>query len=1421
MDPVSVSSLVAAAKGLLVIVRVVRAKLKKFEALHTAAVKPLSVGNNANDPLFSETLNRLIFIDNSKGWWGKFLAGLDIDAINPEFFRDEDVQTWMNNEQNQEDLKTLAQYQLAHINTDVSEIKKRLKSAFQGEWPGEGEDYSPTDIVTAVLCASAYNELTLGERVGLGVSQTHAAHMDQRFDQVMFAITENGSTDENAQNRAYEELTLILRSRGIHNYNAESYLKDLVLRCAEGAEFSNISEELKSLIRFWAARTYTALGQTTDLEEIKNTIVEELLPAEVCFASIQAYELANAGNVDAAIELLKANSSADANATIWSILLHHASAEAALDWFDQIEVLNAELFTPIGWRNVLVTLMTNRRWNDAVKCAKLLDDTYFERYPDLAFIVGVVNSVMLTPESMRELLLKGQIFLTGTDYLEGGETDYFRSVAQSAFEKAKFYLADISQTARANAADEYLTWLDLSDRNKRAEAIESIKSRMTNIDDAIKFAGFAYAWGLSYDSNLLKVDFQNKRKNESVSHEDLQANFYRVKQFGTPEDLIDFLISNRALYEKEFEKGRFPYFLIEVYMESNQARRALETIEEYAEEFSQSDYHRIKEQIEAYIDDDPTVKLIELYNDGRDEIHLRNLVSFLRANRDWKTLSKYALEEFKVVQNVATASLYAQSLTETGEFNKCAVFLKSVQDLRSLSLDLEAEFAWASFRAGHHDDVREAVNRLINERDDQNDRVLDIQLSLQTGEWERINSIVEREKVLIDKRSASFVLQLAGLISDSERETAIELIKAAVDKAEDDPQILLNAYHLCTSFGAENIAHSWLSKAITLSGEDGPIQSFSLKELAENAPKWSEYSNHVWEKYWAGEIPMHMAAQQWNVSLSEILISNALFNEQAIDPRKKILIPIRSGGRLIHSFEKIDRLGVDLTSMLVAAKFDFLEILEQSANKLVISSDTLPLMLTEIRKIRFHQPSKISEAKLLRKYLDDEKFKILKKPAQPPNWLVDEVGVELATLLESAKNEKGFVVRPLPIFKAGSLYEEIADLKDYDDLIRTPMDVYEWMRSLGKCDESTFGKVCTYLKNIRADHTTGRNEIPLGPIYFDGLSITYLNTCNGMHPFFELSKDLYVPLSLRDEVKALIRKEETSQEVENLLSKLRIWLRNGIRKGSIKLLPMTYDEDGSSPIVDGTLVAIRNLMQYSSEYDALLADDRLIGKAPSMLAVQDGKSIPIIGLLDLQHHLATLGKIPEAHFFQLLHKTRTCGYVTHPVLPKEMDWAINNSSFTEDGAHFIASAELKSIRDIFLKIRSSELLKLPDESNVLHLLHLAVLNAIRTTWADEQLSIEQAKARSSWILENLYPYQENWIYPASPDVSNEDISKKIASSFELLCVSVSADGKRNDAFSSWVSDTLENRYSITQTDVLDILAEIVGERIIKDVQSRH
>ena len=140
---------------------------------------------------------------------------------------------------------------------------------------------------------------------------------------------------------------------------------------------------------------------------------------------------------------------------------------------------------------------------------------------------------------------------------------------------------------------------------------------------------------------------------------------------------------------------------------------------------------------------------------------------------------------------------------------------------------------------------------------------------------------------------------LAGQQSET-RDRGLEMLKLAATRAPEDAAVLAAVYWQHFQFGHDEEADPhWLLQAMELStDEGGPIWKMSLPDIAEDwLPKRRDHLIEVDRKWIQGEIPISVAAEAFNVSLSRMLLHTPKRNADVQDGRRRMVLPIVAADR--------------------------------------------------------------------------------------------------------------------------------------------------------------------------------------------------------------------------------------------------------------------------------------------------------------------------------------------------------------------------------------------------------------------------------------------------------------------------------------------------------------------------------------------
>jgi tetratricopeptide (TPR) repeat protein len=140
-------------------------------------------------------------------------------------------------------------------------------------------------------------------------------------------------------------------------------------------------------------------------------------------------------------------------------------------------------------------------------------------------------------------------------------------------------------------------------------------------------------------------------------------------------------------------------------------------------------------------------------------------------------------------------------------------FLAAADDLVTTDDDLALLKAWSLFHIGSLVRAKIINDRLRQARHDPNDARLEINLAMAMGTWENFPDIVTREWAERDNREPRYLVRLAQLAADFDKDRAIELTREATRKASDSPEVLAAASLLAYRLGQDDEAMPWMVEA--------------------------------------------------------------------------------------------------------------------------------------------------------------------------------------------------------------------------------------------------------------------------------------------------------------------------------------------------------------------------------------------------------------------------------------------------------------------------------------------------------------------------------------------------------------------------------------------------------------------------------
>ena len=520
-------------------------------------------------------------------------------------------------------------------------------------------------------------------------------------------------------------------------------------------------------------------------------------------------------------------------------------------------------------------------------------------------------------------------------------------------------------------------------------------------------------------------------------------------------------------------------------------------------------------------------------------------------------------------------------------------FLAGADDLVEIDDDLALVKGWSLFHLGRLIEAKLINGRLRRTRKDPNDVRFEINLALAMGAWEEFADILSREWAERDKREPRYLLQLARLVGDIDKDRALELAREATRKAPNNAEVLGAASLVAYRLGHDEEATPWMVEAARLSPPDGPVKTGGIRDLVDFAMAAADTTRGVQEAVSAAQVSLHIAAPFWKMPLTRLFVGQPRDNERERDPRRRTVIPIRHGLRGILDMSAVKTIAADITSLLLLTELDLLRAVEKRFERVGIAWSTMELILTEIQSCRFHQPSRIAAAKKLRELIVNNNIGTLLSSAEPPSELVQETGPDLAELLYAAKQTGGRVVRPLPIYRVRPLMEQNADLGEYASVVMTTLQFVDVLEAEAVLDSQTSERARQMLTPLDLGEPLGSSSAGEGPVFLDGLALAYLYSAGLLDDLHRCGREFRIHRSTATEIEQLIRTEGDANRAIDVLTRLRIWLRDGIAGGRVIVMPRPrlYEEDDLG-------VQTRVLQELVSDIgtaDAVLIDDRMAG----------------------------------------------------------------------------------------------------------------------------------------------------------------------------------------------------------------------------------
>ncbi len=1400
-------------------------KAKRVWAERSAGKAPLTPRQTLLEKGFNATLSRLTGGDVEESWWRRLWDGVGHPMVTPDFLAAGDVQVWLQDPTVQADIKHLARAALLETKDDP-DVRLRLQdlhSKITGVTAGHSEDL--IEALIAILLAGYVADMApADERLAGIVVETGKATqsvVDRVGDQVSAQLTQvtegierlgpDHYVVETHADRALEQLERIKKQRNLLPDQSREEIRHLATSVLEG-DLRHAGLEVQSEVLTWAARLSTNPSCLDEARRRRQQLVQ--LDRQADTRIVDALILQAEGAGEAALRTLRDLPDPDARSTFLAILRTSHGLLEAIEWLDAEErSREPNFFTGIGCYNLALALAEAERWEEAADYLAQVHERHDE-WPDLAFLEGLINTGLLLPIEKRSIDLDLNRVRLETRPLEGPTADIRRQCAIESFQRATQLPLP---RGRKIAAEDAALWLRLThpDPEIREPEKRAIRRRLEDPKEAIYLLPMARELGIKFDLDILWNHLSARKRLGGLDDDEARARLIIAQMKLSPRGFLELLETEESELSQALSGGTLIFNKIDALMRDGQFSRAKSLLRENRGRLDDQDSRRMAAAIAEREGQDPRQQLEDIYAETGELLDLKNLVSHLGRAGDWKALIPRARDLLERERNLFNALQYAEAMyrgPDSGH-EQVLAFLEDNRDFVDREPSLQAVKAKALFYEGKIQEAKAINDRVLESRDSADDLHLDINLALQSGGWERFSGIVEREWHRREARDPSTLMRLATLAAtaDSSSNRAFELLKLAAAKANDDPQILTGALSLAFKLGREGKeTGEWLTRAVALSSDDGPVNSFDLRSVVQDImPKRHEEQRAAEAQWLRGEIPFNVATHAFGAPLSRLLVGIPRNNMIESDGRHRTLIPIVSGARNPVRIDPGWALGFDLPPLLILAQLGLLEQTIHQVKRVLIAPETMVLLLNERSRVLFHQPSRVETAESLRGYIDAGRLKVMNSLPKPRQHILDEVGQHLAQMLQAAQDIGGRVITPRPIHKARGFMREPATLGDYDKLAVSTVDFESLLYEDGLLDTETHEKAFQYLA-LQDKGGSDRDRIALdGPLFLDDISVYYLNGAGLLSIVANSDLDLRVHSSLRDEQNALIAVSREGKHLAESIDSLRIALRDALECGAVGFL-RRHDPTEEERRLFEFAPTLTQLVRDDDDRDAVCLDDRYLNKIPRFID-SEGRSVPIVCVLDILSFLENQGALSERGRWRALHKLRLSGFALVPVEREELLFYLRSLKRSEAGP-LVESRELLSIRQYFARMRSLSLIQIPEEAPYLGRLQETGASVIREIWRDEEITNAQAAVLSEWVWHHFMPSPLDWVPIAtgSSDAVLESFARYLS---VLLRPRIIKAEERERCYLKWIDQSVLRPLLAANVEVIEKLTVIMGKHI--------
>ncbi|WP_407193767.1 tetratricopeptide repeat protein [Bradyrhizobium sp. STM 3566] len=1162
------------------------------------------------------------------------------------------------------------------------------------------------------------------------------------------------------------------------------------------------SPGLRRQILLRASRAASIKGRIEDATRLLTA--GQSFSGETSDLSARARLAAAQGRPNQAIQLLRDETDPDARAVLLSIVIVERRDDEALRWFNESGLSLSQFAAPAI--HTLALLYLRRSDFDGVN--RVLDQAtaaHLTQSPYLYFLRGAMRFARLLPKPEQATALSGLPLQVhhARPIVSDAELSAQLDEAINDLRQALPLASNLGLRFAPRVIESYILWCELLHPPRKDTALAKLRRDMADPALAVSRVQYALAYDNDYSPDNLETYLQRRDSFGGLTDEELHAKFAILLHKNDAVGLAALIAAKRQQAEALFGKDEVLSLEIHALAKKGDATSAAIVLENSLMAFDSNRIAMLRAEIAKAQGADPVAEHLRLYEATNTPESLRALVAALLAKEDYIGIAKYAELLFAETNDPRDLAFAAKAALHAGDGDTFVRLVEAHPGLQDRDADMLRSYGWQLFRLGRLQEARVVTDEMQYRYSAARDLSLEYAIALDSGDWERLAEPLCAALEPARGLDGLALIRAAHLSQASGQGPLMDLVMAAVAKGEHDPHVLLGAYHLFIEEGLEEQrpeAGEWFRKALALSGPDGPVQSFELKDLLSQQIQWNEHSANISQNLMRGDLPLVIAGPGLRTSVVDIILRSLVHNTTA-DGRRRTAIPLFTGRRLPQSVGAPASIALDITALLVLGWLGLLPKVLDTFPKVILPAGVLIELFEGRKRIRQSQKTRLQKAVEVREAIANGRIRVLRTPSLARDPVSSEIGVELAALLREAQSANGIVIRPAPVNKLGLEERAEANMSTYAACLCDMHGLLKMLAELNVVDEEAESSAKRYFDLQDRAWPQAAVPDPARPVFLDGLALAYLQHTKLLQTFLRTFPTVYIHVSTQDEANVLIEYDQNVGEVLRIIDDIRNAVRQAHSGGRVVFGPRRSDSDNEGDGPQSTF----NLLSNLSGAEIAVFDDRALNKEP-FVADSTGQRARICSTLDLLEEFTQLGLLTEDQYRHLRYRLRSAGALLIPVNADEIVAAAMRNRQNE-------APEFRAIRDALELARLAETPQFPAEMPWLLSYVHAVKTAIARIWKNEP-SEDRARILASQAL-GLDPAPENWVgrWNGRPPPNWVAAVRRALIGGLALPVEIT-DRSKIDAYQAWLEGTVMRDIRKLSPDMYEQVVNYLREFIL-------